>query len=322
MDSFNRLILLILYILVIIIIFIIIIISIIQMKKGFGFKNILSIINNFIINFEKNNEYCNGYISEIKLAKRVAKAKTLFNLSFNLFQFIYSLIRLKNVNKFCRIGFLIWFILIIGHIAVIALTSIAIDEYNVEEYNIFVVCFSAYQRNKIIEDESFKEEENNSNYVKILDFAIIGLNCFPFLFFLCSCPICLSDCDSSDWFNEDFFFVLKLIDNCIRIPQIKRHNDKLKEENNYLRISQKNLRDEIMDLKRQKNINNNIFNTERKKLKNEILVIRSKNFKKFKHEKNLSEELDNLKENNNNLGKEIEKLKNSKQVIYKDLEKI
>ena len=111
---------------------------------------------------------------------------------------------------------------------------------------------------------------------------------------------------------------MKLIDNCIRIPQLKRHNDKLKEENNYLRISQKNLRDEIMDLKRQKNINNNNFNTERKKLKNEILVIRSKNFKKFKHEKNLSEELDNLKENNNNLGKEIEKLKNSKQVIYKD----
>ena len=52
------------------------------------------------------------------------------------------------------------------------------------------------------------------------------------------------------------------------------------------------------------------------------MVIHSKSFKKFKHEKNLSEELDNLKENNNNLGKEIEKLKNSKQVIYKDLEKI
>ena len=115
---------------------------------------------------------------------------------------------------------------------------------------------------------------------------------------------------------------MKLIDNCIRIPQIKRHNDKLKEENNYLRISQKNLRDEIMDLKRQKNINNNNFNTERRKFKNEILVINAKNFKKFKQEKNLNEELDNLKENNNNLGKEIEKLKNSKQVIYKDLEKM
>ena len=53
MDPCDKLILLILYILFIIISFIIIIISIIQMKKGFGFKNILSIINNFIINFEK-----------------------------------------------------------------------------------------------------------------------------------------------------------------------------------------------------------------------------------------------------------------------------
>ena len=83
----------------------------------------------------------------------------------------------------------------------------------------------------------------------------------------------------------------------------------MKEENNYLRISQKNLQDEIMDLKRQKNINNNNFNTERIKLKNEILVINAKNFKKFKQEKNLNEELDNLKENNENLGKEIERIK-------------
>ena len=168
------------------------------MKKGFGFKNILSIINNFIINFEKNNEYCNEYISEIKLAKRVAKAKTLFNLSFNLFQFINSCIRLKNVNEFCRIGFLIWLILMLGHIAVIALTSIALNEYNVKEYNIFVDCFSSYQRIKIIEDKSFKEEEINFNYMINLDSAIIGLNIVPIWFFLGSCPICLSDYDSSD----------------------------------------------------------------------------------------------------------------------------
>ena len=98
----------------------------------------------------------------------------------------------------------------------------------------------------------------------------------------------------------------------------KKHNIRLTEENNKLKDSLKNLKDEIFYLRKQKDINNNNFNTERKKLKNEILVIHSKSFKKFKHEKNLSEELDNLKENNNNLGKEIEKLKNSKQVIYKD----
>ena len=113
----------------------------------------------------------------------MAKAKTLFNLSFNLFQFIYSCIRLKNVNEFCRIGFLIWLILILGHIAVIVLTSIALNEYNVKEYNIFVDCFSTYQRIKIIEDKSFKEEEINFNYMINLDFAIIGFNIVPIWFF-------------------------------------------------------------------------------------------------------------------------------------------
>ena len=101
----------------------------------------------------------------------------------------------------------------------------------------------------------------------------------------------------------------KSISECIGNYDTKKHNIRLTEENNYLRISQKNLKDEIFYLRKQKDINNNNFNTERKKLKNEILVINAKNFKKFKHEKNLIEELDNLKENNENLGKEIERIK-------------
>ena len=80
-----RILLKIIYNLIIAFCFSIFIISIIQINKGFGNKKILSIIENFIINFEKNNEYCNEYISEIKLAKRAQKQKLY--LIFHLIYF-------------------------------------------------------------------------------------------------------------------------------------------------------------------------------------------------------------------------------------------
>ena len=46
------------------------------------------------------------------------------------------------------------------------------------------------------------------------------------------------------------------------------------EENNNLRNNLKNLKDEIKVLKRQKDLEENNFNSERIKLKDEILVIR------------------------------------------------
>ena len=46
----------------------------------------------------------------------------------------------------------------------------------------------------------------------------------------------------------------------------------------------------------------NNFNTERIKLKDEILVINKKNYKNFKEKKTLSEEINNLKESNENSG--------------------
>ena len=94
------------------------------------------------------------------------------------------------------------------------------------------------------------------------------------------------------------------------------------EENNNLRNNLKNLKDEIKVLKRQKEKEENNLNTERIKLKDEILAINNKKYKNMSLEQILSEEIDNLKEDNNNLEKEIEELKYSKQMINIDLEKM
>ena len=146
------------------------------MNKGFGYKNIQSIIENFIINFRKANEYCDKYISQIKSKQGFAKSKTLFNLLISLYLFLYSFLRLKNIEQLCKTGIMFYLILYIGQTIVIVLTSMAMKEYNVKELKYFGNCFITEEQNIIIEDESFKEEESNSNYMKKLDIAIICLN--------------------------------------------------------------------------------------------------------------------------------------------------
>ena len=47
---------------------------------------------------------------------------------------------------------------------------------NFKKYYDFAECFTSYNQKIVMEDESFKEELNNSNYVKKLDLAAIGLN--------------------------------------------------------------------------------------------------------------------------------------------------
>ena len=105
MNSCERTFLKVLYILIFIFGFCIFIFSIVQISKDYGFKNILSLIENFIINLKENNEYCDDYISDIKSSKKMAKAKTIVNLLFTIYRITYSFMRLKNLDKDCRIGF-------------------------------------------------------------------------------------------------------------------------------------------------------------------------------------------------------------------------
>ena len=189
----------ILYILIMISGFFVFILSIIQMFKDYGFKNIILVMENFVINIEESSQNCDKYISDLKSSKDLAKAKTVFNFLFSFYQVIYSFLRLKNLDKSCKIGVLFYLILFFGHVIVIAMASLIRGKYNFTDYYYFDYCFTTDNIDIIIKDESFKDEENNSNYVRKLDLAIISLNAI-------SCGIMLflgwmllkSDCNSNN----------------------------------------------------------------------------------------------------------------------------
>ena len=48
------------------------ILSLIEICKGYGFKNILSILENLEGSLDEKNNYCKEYISEIKTKKKLA----------------------------------------------------------------------------------------------------------------------------------------------------------------------------------------------------------------------------------------------------------
>jgi len=323
MDSCERVFVKIIYILIMIYGLCIFIFSTIQISKDYGYKNILSLIENFVIYLEESNEYCDKYISDIKSSIKLTKAKTILNLLFNIYRVIYSFIRIKNLDKNCKIGILFFLILFSEHIIVLSLTSAVVNEYDFKDYYHFDICFTSYNQKIIIEDESFKEEQNNSNYVRKLDLVIISLNAISsgimvFLGWMQLKP----DCNASNLVETDFFLNWDSLVDCTGNSEIKYQNNRLTEENNYLRNDIKNLKNEIKNLKKQKDIDESNYNNEKIKLKDEILVINNKNYKNFKNEKTLSKEIDNLKESNDNLEKEIEKLKFSKQMVNNDFEKI
>ena len=85
--------------------FCIFVLSLIQMCLGFGFKNVISIIENILDNMDNKYMYnCDNYISDIKSRTKTAKATTILNFLFYLFQFIYDILRLKYLDKSCKIG--------------------------------------------------------------------------------------------------------------------------------------------------------------------------------------------------------------------------
>ena len=117
-------------------------------------------------------------------------------------------------------------------------------EYNVKELKYFGNCFITEEQNIIIEDESFKEEESNSNYMKKLDIAIICLNTASSVVMISlGCILSSRDSNADDWINKKFFLDWKSISECIVNYDTKKHNIRLTEENNKLKDSLKNLKD-------------------------------------------------------------------------------
>ena len=129
MNSCERAFMKILYILIFIFGLCTLIFTIIEITKDYGFKNILSLIENFISNLEITDSACDDYISDLKSSKKMAKAKTIVNLVFIIFRVIYCFFRLKNLDKFCRLGIIFFLILFSEHIIVLSITSAMVNQY-------------------------------------------------------------------------------------------------------------------------------------------------------------------------------------------------
>jgi len=226
MDSCKRNFEKILYILIMISGFFVFILSIIQMSKDHGFKNIISVMGNFVINIEESSQNCDKYISDLKSSGCLAKAKTIFYFIFSFYQVIYTFLRLKNLDKSCRIGVLFYLILFFGHVVAIAMTSLIRGKYNFIDYYYFDYCFTTDNIDIIIKDESFKDGENNSNYMRKLDLAIISLNAI-------SCGIMLflgwmllkSDCNSNNIIENEYFLDWTSIVDCIGNSDLRNNNN-------------------------------------------------------------------------------------------------
>ena len=99
-------------------------------KGDYGYKKILSYAENFINGSGEANVYCDDYVSDLKFKIRFAKVKTIINVLYNFYLFIYSLSRVKEVEKDCRLGMLFTFILLFGNITELVLTSMAFDYFD------------------------------------------------------------------------------------------------------------------------------------------------------------------------------------------------
>ena len=328
----------------------IIIMSIIQLcnKRDYGYKNSISNLRYFIANYDLKNTYCDKHLSDIKFKRKFAEGKTVFNLLYNLYLFIFGMLRLNDVQEKCKLGILFSFILLFGNITELVLTSISLsyfdskDDVNDENY---YNC-NYYDLNDFYNSNSqILGTVENSNWVSVLDAVIISLSAasvipISYLF----CVLFCQDCDSYNCIEKDFFWLCYSICDCLgdccglcgifcdgfskccdicngnENSSLKDKNDKLFVENNNLRTIQTNLESEVNSLKKQKNLGENNFKSEREKYEGEIQNFKNKGDQNLKNEQNLNEEINNFKTNNDNLEKEIEKLKKRNQKVGNDME--
>ena len=263
-------------------------------KGDYGYKKILSYIENFIDELDEENIYCEDYLSEIKFQKNFAKVKTIINVLYNFYLFIYGLSRFKEIEETCRLGMLFSFILLLGNISELVLTTLAFDYFdtllgdsncyktkNRQVYNPYGNYYENYDYSYeyLFESNSIRRLKDVSPWVIELDKGIIVLSAASvipifYLFFALLCQ----DCDSYYCTEEKFYWIFSSIYKCMAgccglcvsccesfgecckkckgndSSSLAQKKEELTEENKNLRENIKKLENEIEDLKREKNL--------------------------------------------------------------------
>ena len=317
------------------------IMSIIQLcnEGDYGYKNMISTIK-----YYKSDQYslaCYSLLSDLNSKKKFAEAKTIFNLLYNLYLFIYGMQRLNKVEGNCKLGVVFSLILLFGNITELVLTSMSLSYYDSVGYEFdFSNNCEYYQGNY-----NRRYSGDTSFWVIELDISIISLTAasvFPifYLFFVLLCQ----DCDSYYCVEKEFCWLFVSIGECLGDccglcgifcdgfgkccdicngnddSRLKGQNDQLTVDNNKLRTTLANLEDEISKLRRQKNLGENNIRSEREKLEGEIQQFKNRHDQDLKNEQNLNVDINKMKTNNDNLKKDIEILKKRNKKLGNDLE--
>ena len=227
------------------------------------------------------------------------------------------------------------------------MTSLSLKYFNNLDFEgLDICCISEYYYFSNYSQKYYKLQDlmDEYNLVTELDIVVISLTAasmFPTLILFFSS--CSEDCKAHECLNTDLCWICSSIkecfedfcrlcglcsDSCEECCKICNENDSgdLKTKNNQLILENNNLRNNIEELKNkineitnQKKLGERNFNNDKKKLGETIIFIHNQTNENLIKEKNLNEEITNLKLKNINLREEIEKLKNKNNFMIDDL---
>ena len=330
-------------------------------QKSYGYDGILSMLDDNPLLLELNQKKCDNYISDIKYKKKISKIKTIIALSYNSIVFLYLLVRIKDLKVKCLIDIAFCVIMMVGIIVELVVVSLSLSYYNQTDYDSenFEKC-NKINDSFFISEEIFDEAFTEFQWVINIDKGIISIVCiyfFPIFSYSILTLIKLSDdFDKHECIDKSFCCVCGCLRNCFCgicdcfsncceslgnccskcfsgccencgqccAKCCGNDYESLKEENDNLKKRNRELEKENDNLKKLNEEANNLI-TERKKERDEIMILNSNNFINKTLENKYLEENNNLKEriidyenqltqlkiDNNNMIMTIKKLKAS-----------
>ena len=330
-------------------------------QKSYGYDGILSMLDDNPLLLELNQKKCDNYISDIKYKKKISKIKTIIALSYNSIVFLYLLVRIKDFKVKCLIDISFCVIMMVGFIVELVVVSLSLSYYNQTDYDSenFEKC-NKINDSFFISEEIFDEAFTEFQWVINIDKGIISIVCiyfFPIFSYSVLTLIKLSDdFDKHECIDKSFCCICNCLRNCFCgicdcfsncceslgnccskcfsgccencgqccAKCCGNDYESLKEENDNLKKRNRELEKENDNLKKLNEEANNLI-TERKKERDEIMILNSNNFINKTLENKYLEENNNLKEriidyenqltqlkiDNNNMIMTIKKLKAS-----------